>query len=211
MFRKNNGVPGGERHFFVPTPEHPMSTPPLIRQRYLAIDGRRVRYLRAGSGSPVVLIYANSATLTAHINRLSTTHTVFAFDNPGYCGSDPLDLAEITVADLADALAAAMHFMGFPKVPVFGTHTGAAIAIELAVRHPDLVAAFPSLRARSSRRMSGTGISSGWGRSSWAAISPIAGRARGTGSLSIPGAAARPNMLDSRARRRPPNRSISGC
>jgi pimeloyl-ACP methyl ester carboxylesterase len=139
MFHKNNGVPGRERHFFVPTPEHPMSTTPLIRQRYLTIDGRRVRYLRAGSGSPVVLIYANSATLTAHIKRLSTKHTVFAFDNPGYCGSDPLDLAEITVADLADALAAAMHFMGFTKVPVFGTHTGAAIAIELAMRHPNLV------------------------------------------------------------------------
>jgi pimeloyl-ACP methyl ester carboxylesterase len=116
-----------------------MSTPPLVRQRYLTVDGRRVRYLRAGSGSPVVLIYANSATLTAHIARLSTTHTVFAFDNPGYCGSDPLTLDEITVADLADALAAAMRLMGFPKVPVFGTHTGAAIAIELAVRHPDLV------------------------------------------------------------------------
>jgi pimeloyl-ACP methyl ester carboxylesterase len=117
-----------------------MNPGPVVRQRYLTVDGRRVRYIRAGSGSPIVLIYANSATLTAHIARLSRTHTVFAFDNPGYCGSDPLTLDTITVADLADALAAAMRAMAFPKVPVFGTHTGAAIAIELAVRHPDLVA-----------------------------------------------------------------------
>jgi pimeloyl-ACP methyl ester carboxylesterase len=120
--------------------ERPMSPKPVVRQRFLTVDGRRVRYIRAGSGSPVLLIYANSATLTAYVDRLSPQHTVFAFDNPGYCGSDPLDLEQITVADLADALAASLRLMNFPKAPVFGTHTGAAIAIELAIRHPEFVA-----------------------------------------------------------------------
>jgi pimeloyl-ACP methyl ester carboxylesterase len=116
-----------------------MTEASFVRQRFLTVDGRRVRYLRAGSGSPVLLIYANSGTLTSYIERLSPTYTVFAFDNPGYCGSDPLQRDRISVADLADALAAALRAMNFPSVPVFGTHTGAAIGIELALRHPHFV------------------------------------------------------------------------
>jgi pimeloyl-ACP methyl ester carboxylesterase len=106
----------------------------------IEVEGRQVRYRREGQGSPVVLIYPNSADLGTMIEALAEFHTVFAFDNPGYEGSDPLAGDDITIADLADALAATMRLVGFRRVPVFGTHLGAAIAIELGVRHPDLVA-----------------------------------------------------------------------
>ena len=63
----------------------------------------------------------------------------FAFDTPGFGLSDPLPLTEMRVADLAEATVAAMVALGLPPLPVYGTHSGAAIALELAYRFPDRV------------------------------------------------------------------------
>jgi pimeloyl-ACP methyl ester carboxylesterase len=112
-----------------------------IRQRYLLVGKRRAHYLRAGSGPPVVLVHsspANAWMLRPEIERLAQRYTVFAFDNPGYGLSDALLGDELTVADLADALAETLDVIGMPPCPVYGTHTGAAIALELGARRPDL-------------------------------------------------------------------------
>ncbi|MDH7973255.1 alpha/beta fold hydrolase [Sphingomonas sp. AR_OL41] len=114
---------------------------PLTR-RYLQVGDRRVHYFRAGDGPPVVLIHsspANARLLMKEIARLARDNTVFAFDTPGFGLSDPLPLAEMEVADLADAMAETLATIGMPPCPIFGTHTGAAIALELGVRHPDRV------------------------------------------------------------------------
>ena len=120
----------------MPDPSRP------IRRRFLQVGARRVHYVRCGEGSPVVLIHsspANISLLAKEIERLSADHSVFAFDTPGFGLSDPLPLATMTVADLADAMADTLAAIGMPRCPVFGTHTGAAIALELGVRHPDRV------------------------------------------------------------------------
>ncbi len=112
------------------------------RRRFLQVGRRRVHYVRAGDGPPVVLIHsspANVRLLAKEIERLSRDFTVFAFDTPGFGLSDPLPLAEMEVSDLADAMAETLAAIDMPRCPVFGTHTGAAIALELGVRHPDRV------------------------------------------------------------------------
>ena len=116
-------------------------TPP-IRRRFLMVGDRRVHYLRAGEGPPAVLIHsspANARLLTKEIEHLSRSHTVFAFDTPGFGLSDPLPGETLTVADLADALAETLTAIGMPRCPLFGTHTGAAIGLEFGVRHPERV------------------------------------------------------------------------
>ena len=45
-----------------------------------------------------------------------------------------------SAADYADTIAAALDARGLDRVDLYGTHTGAMLAIELAVRHPDRVA-----------------------------------------------------------------------
>ena len=82
---------------------------------------------------------ANTRLLAKEIERLARDFTVFAFDSPGFGLSDPLPLAAMTVGDLADAMAETMVAAGLPRCPVFGTHTGASIALELGVRHPEHV------------------------------------------------------------------------
>ena len=110
-----------------------------IRRQFLKVDGRHVHYLRAGAGSPVVLVHsspANADFLRPQIERLAPRYTCFAFDTPGFGSSDPLPLATMEIADLADALARTLETIGMPPCPMFGTHTGAAIALEFARRYP---------------------------------------------------------------------------
>ena len=82
------------------------------------------------------------------MRRVADRYTCYAFDSPGFGLSDPLpDLVQgenlpaenLTVADFADALAEVLAAIDMPACPVFGCHTGAAIAVELAARHPQRV------------------------------------------------------------------------
>ena len=72
------------------------------------------------------------------MQSLSTLNSCFAFDSPGFGCSAALTAKAVDICALADALAETRRAMKFPACPVFGSHTGAAIAIELARRHPAL-------------------------------------------------------------------------
>jgi len=85
-------------------------------------------------GSP-----GDSAVLAHEMAVLAETFSCFALDTPGFGGSDPLPGEILRVADLAGATAAAMTALGLPPCRVYGTHTGAAIALELGVGWPDQV------------------------------------------------------------------------
>jgi pimeloyl-ACP methyl ester carboxylesterase len=82
---------------------------------------------------------ANASLLIEDIALLSDRYTVFAPDTPGFGQSDPLPLTEMTIADLADALAKTLASMDMPPCPMFGTHTGAGIVLEFARSYPDRV------------------------------------------------------------------------
>ena len=111
----------------------------MITRHFLHLPARRVHFLRSGDGPPAVLIHSSPANvwlLEKEIERLSRDFTVFAFDTPGFGLSDPLAGTVLEVSDLADALAETLDALAMPACPIFGTHTGAAIALEFGVRHP---------------------------------------------------------------------------
>jgi pimeloyl-ACP methyl ester carboxylesterase len=111
----------------------------MIRRCFVDIAGRAVHYRRAGTGPPVVMLHGSpgdSQMLLEEIAACAEDFTVFAFDTAGFGFSDPLPGDVLTVTDLARATAAAMRALGLPPCPVYGTHTGAAIAIELGVNWP---------------------------------------------------------------------------
>jgi pimeloyl-ACP methyl ester carboxylesterase len=112
-----------------------------ITRHFVAAGGRQVHYRRAGSGPPVVLLHESprsSAALTPLIKRLAERFHVFAMDTPGYGGSAPLAARRPDIAAYADALAESLAALGLARVPVYGRHTGAAIALELSRRHPEI-------------------------------------------------------------------------
>jgi pimeloyl-ACP methyl ester carboxylesterase len=110
-----------------------------MRRHDVTVQGRRVRYRRAGNGPPLVMLHGSpgdSEMLTAEIGALADTFTCIALDTPGFGGSDPLPGHSLTVPALAGATAAAIEVLGLPPCRVYGTHTGAAIALELGVGWP---------------------------------------------------------------------------
>jgi pimeloyl-ACP methyl ester carboxylesterase len=74
--------------------------------------------------------------------RLSRQFRVYAVDSPGFGLSDALSGEIESVAQLADAYCDLLDSLGLGKVLVYGTHSGAAIGLELAHRHPGRISGF---------------------------------------------------------------------
>ena len=113
-----------------------------LLRRYLSVEGRRVHYRRMGEGPPLVMLHGSpgdSALVHEEMSAAASRFTCFALDTPGFGGSDPLPGEVLTVRDLAEATAAAMSALALPPCRVYGTHTGAAIGVELGVGWPNQV------------------------------------------------------------------------
>lgn len=121
-----------------------MTQTPKIMRHFVQVGTREVHYRTAGSGPPLVLFHVSpqsSAFVVPELIELADQYTLIGLDTPGYGESDPLPLTAPTMADYADAMAETFKALGFRRVPVYGSHTGANIAVELARRSPDLVSA----------------------------------------------------------------------
>jgi 2-hydroxy-6-oxonona-2,4-dienedioate hydrolase len=94
-----------------------------------------------GSGPPLVLVHGlavSSRYFAPLIRALARTRTVLAPDLPGYgrsaTPSRPLDIPE-----LADALDRWLELTGVAPVPLVANSVGCQVAVDLAVRRPELV------------------------------------------------------------------------
>ena len=115
-----------------------------IRRGFVG-HGEGCLHLRwAGDGPALVALHESprsSLSLLPLIDGLASHRTVVAFDTPGYGHSDPLDADVPTGEDYALAFARTLDALGLAAAPIYGTHTGAALAVELALRKPARVAA----------------------------------------------------------------------
>ncbi|KQQ74851.1 hypothetical protein ASF70_02835 [Rhizobium sp. Leaf321] len=112
-----------------------------IHRGFVEVGGRLIHYMRQGRGPALVLLHAApcSARVMEPLQAKWSQHfTTFAFDLPGFGISDMVDAAPLETADLADAIAGAVQALGLKKITLYGRHTGAGVAVELARRHPAL-------------------------------------------------------------------------
>lgn len=115
---------------------------PIVRRFIRLSNGRHVHYRRMGAGPPLVLVHATPSDSSSWINRMTDLgryFTCFAFDTPGFGRSDALPESMMNVTDIGDSIAETMRALDLPKCPVLGTHTGAAVSLEIASRHPDMI------------------------------------------------------------------------
>lgn len=94
-----------------------------------------------GEGSPLLVIPTgggSSAQFEPVVTGLAEGRQIFSVDYFGNGLSEKLD-RDVTIAMLADDMAALIEAMGFDRVDVWGSHTGSLVGLELAVRRPDLV------------------------------------------------------------------------
>lgn len=105
--------------------------------------GERLRYKRAGSGPPVVLIHgAMSAAedmAEALFDTLATERAVFAFDRPGHGWSDRERWRYASVQSQAEVLLRGVSELGIERPVLAGHSYGATTALAMALAAPEAV------------------------------------------------------------------------
>jgi len=100
-----------------------------------------LNYFEDGTGDPLILIMGLGATAEAwqpHTQAWSRSYSCVSVDNRG-TGASPAPPGPYDTATMADDYARLITRLDVGAVPVVGISMGAAIAQQLALRHPDLV------------------------------------------------------------------------
>src|SRR5512145_1045453 len=109
---------------------------------FVTSDGCDLYYEELGEGTPILLVHpagATASTWGSATEELGRIGRVIAYDRRGYArsGGEPARSISTHTADAASLL----EHLRLPPAVVVGTSAGAAIAVDLAVRRPDLVQA----------------------------------------------------------------------
>lgn len=121
----------------------PASDTRLAPAKFIEQGAERLRYLEAGSGSPVVLIHGSLTTADemaiALFDDLTPGHRVIAFDRPGHGRSTRLRLAGEPL-EQARRLRAGLRSLGVERPVLVGHSFGAVLALSYALEWPDEIA-----------------------------------------------------------------------
>lgn len=114
-----------------------------IIKSYIDIGGKQihVRQIKRTAGIPLVLLHqtaSSGAMFESLMTLLADSFHAIAPDTPGF-GASFQPPETFSISDLSEALYAALKQLGVQVCYLFGHHTGAAIAVQMAYDHPDFV------------------------------------------------------------------------
>jgi pimeloyl-ACP methyl ester carboxylesterase len=107
------------------------------------VNGLQMYYEIHGSGgTPLLLLHGGLFNVDlqfgALLPGLSSTRQIIAVDFQAHGRTGDID-RPLTSAHLASDVVALLEHLGVPQVDVFGFSVGGAVALRLAVKHPDLL------------------------------------------------------------------------
>jgi len=108
------------------------------------VNGLRIYYEVYGpaAGTPLVLLHGGDPAIetswTRALPALARNHRVIAFDQQGHGRTADAD-RPFTFEGSADDTAALLAYLNVPKADLMGFSNGASIAMQVAIRHPQLV------------------------------------------------------------------------
>ncbi len=103
-----------------------------------------LEFALTGTGPAVVLVNGwgvDARVWQPQVDALCDAFTVITYEHRGIGGSRPLGGNRLTIADLAQDAHALLAHLGRAPAIVVGASLGAAVALELALRHPAAVRA----------------------------------------------------------------------
>jgi pimeloyl-ACP methyl ester carboxylesterase len=121
------------------TIEQNLPSPPAVpaEERFVTIDGARVRYLQAGSGPPLILLHGlmgYSFSWRFTIPALSQHATVYALDQLGTGFSDRPTNLDCRLCAMADRFLKFLDAVGVSSFDLLGTSHGGAVAMTAAAQ-----------------------------------------------------------------------------
>lgn len=110
-----------------------------IRKSYVDVSGGQIHYRysegqREKLSAPIVFIHQTASSSVMYekmMEFLPRDRHLYAFDTPGFGQSYIPDNA-LSISEYAEVLNEAIHQLGIKKYHLFGHHTGASFAIEMA-------------------------------------------------------------------------------
>ncbi|MFL5804824.1 MAG: alpha/beta fold hydrolase [Roseiflexaceae bacterium] len=109
---------------------------------YVAVNGLQMYYEVHGTGQPLVLLHgafsAIGTSFGALLPELAKTRQVIGFELQGHGHTADID-RPMSLEQMADDTAAAIRQLGIGPADMFGYSMGAAVALHVALRHPDVV------------------------------------------------------------------------
>ena len=116
----------------------------MINRAFTRIEEGEIHYRYSGSDSDEVVYMihsspASSVILIPLIEQMSTSFKVFAPDTLGFGDSVAPREEWPSAGDYADSVIRVMDSLDIESCHFFGSHTGAHIASEVAIKYPDRV------------------------------------------------------------------------
>lgn len=113
-----------------------------IKRAFVDVPGGQVhmRLCGAGGARPLVMLHSNpgsSAMVAPLMRRFGATRKVIAPDTAGFGDSTPLAAQKPTIEDYAARALQALDALGITEFDLYGSHTGANMAVEMAIARPD--------------------------------------------------------------------------
>jgi len=112
---------------------------------YAPIHGLRMYYEIHGDagGTPLVLLHGGGSTIETTFGRVlpsfAKTRRVIAFEQQGHGRTADIVDRPFTFEQSADDAAALLRHLGIAKADFLGYSNGGSIAMQIAIRHPQLV------------------------------------------------------------------------
>jgi pimeloyl-ACP methyl ester carboxylesterase len=111
-----------------------------MKRIFSEINGQRWHYRRSGTGSFLLLLHPSprqGGIMEPLMRVLENEYTVIAPDLPGYGLSAPLPGRPTSIADYLPALHEFIQSLTDKPVSLYGTATGAQVAIGYGIRYPE--------------------------------------------------------------------------
>ena len=111
----------------------------------IAVAGTTLHVVDRGEGPPIVMIHGLMGQMRnfapALVDRLTEAHRVVLVDRPGAGYSDPLPSGANTIAAQATLIAGLIDYLELDEPTVVGHSLGGAVALAVALDHPERVGA----------------------------------------------------------------------
>jgi pimeloyl-ACP methyl ester carboxylesterase len=120
---------------------------------YAPVNGLKMYYEVHGTGEPLVLLHGAFMAISGDwcdwcewIAELSKTRKVIAIDMQGHGRTADIE-RDITYENLSDDVAALLEYLKIPNADIMGYSLGGGVAMQCAIRHPEMVRKVVSISA----------------------------------------------------------------